>query len=109
MNVCAMPVGQDVMPTKRLPAATAGAAAAGAAAAGFTSGGATSSAGSGGRSANADPITSLVLRIASLVDVSKIGLPAKRAGSIRMSVAKITTSAPSISSSVNTPFFPAEP
>ena len=40
----------------------------------------TSATGSGGSKDKADPITSLVLRIASLVDVSRIGLPAKRAG-----------------------------
>ena len=42
--------------------------------------------------------------MASLVDVSKTGLPANRAGSIRISVAKMTTSALAISSSVKTPF-----
>src|SRR4029453_9587452 len=102
-----MPVGQEVMPTNRLPptdaagaapAAAGAAAGSGAATAGAFSGAGTSAVVSGGSNANADPITSRVLRIASLVEVSKRGLPANRAGSIRMSVAKITTSALAISS-----------
>ena len=65
MNVCAMPVGQDVIATMRLPRATGvGTAAAAGGAAGFAPFAAR------GTSASAFSKTSRVRRMALLVDVS---------------------------------------
>ena len=98
MNVWAMPVGHDVMPTSALPAPTTDGAIGRGGGSSTTpaSSASTSSAMSPAAAATAptaSEMTRAVWRIAVAVDTACIGLPAKRSGSMWMSAAMMTASA----------------
>ena len=101
MNVWAMPVGHDVMPTSTFPvpetdgAIGSGGGAATTPASSASTWSATSPAATA-TAATVSEMTRAVWRIASAVDTACIGLPAKRAGSMWMSAAMITASAAAI-------------
>ena len=98
MNVWAIPVGHDVMPTSSLPVpATDGAIGSGGGAATTPDSSASIwSATSPAATATAPTVSEMtraVWRIASAVDTACIGLPTKRSGSMWMSAAMMTASA----------------
>src|SRR6185369_16199135 len=98
MKVCAMPVGQEVTPTRNCRLLTgAGAGVAGAASATV------------GISASAFSITARVLVMPALTGTASIGLPANRSMPTWMSEATITTSAAATSSAESWFLIPSEP